>query len=235
MKSSPPQLRRRGYVETEEIEVYRSTAFESLLIYLHAKDAYLRTIAAKLLLVYRTKETIAHLCQQLSYESKLYSKLAITETLAQIGELAIPSLIPLLGSIGKNQYTSIPSKPFKKKSYPLPRDIIARTLIRIGELALPALEKVLLIGTRSQILEALDAIGYITFYSNNYRSLPILWKFFSKWINDPLIFWKFVRCLGAFPKPEVHIFLKNILHNPHNYSIKSEITRSIDQVSQHLS
>ncbi len=42
-------------------------------------------------------------------------------------------MIEIIGDIGSNHEVSIPKKPFKKSSYPLPRDIVARILIRLGK------------------------------------------------------------------------------------------------------
>ena len=49
-------------------------------------------------------------------------------------------------------------------------------LILIPDVALPFLEEIVKIGERDQILEAIDAVGYIAFYSLNNRSLPFLWQ-----------------------------------------------------------
>ena len=68
------------------------------------------------------------LCHQLAIEKKLYTKIALCETLAECAELSIEPLIGLLGRIGKNQETQIPEIGFYKVSYPLQRDIAARTI-----------------------------------------------------------------------------------------------------------
>ena len=58
-------------------------------------------------------------------------------------------LLKILGTIDKNHEIELPKKYFKKKCYPLTRDIVARTLINIGK---PAIEKVIqLSNTKNKI------------------------------------------------------------------------------------
>ena len=52
-------------------------------------------------------------------------------------------MVEYLGQIGNNQHTVLPTNGFNKKSYPLPRDIIARTLAHMKEDILPVLMDVL--------------------------------------------------------------------------------------------
>ena len=64
-----------------------------------------------------------------------------------------------LAKIGKNQYKELPSEPSRKKSYPLPRDIIARTLAKMDTSIMPFLMKVLKEDDLSKISEVIDAIN----------------------------------------------------------------------------
>ena len=122
-------------------------------------------------------------------------------------------------------------KTIKKSNYPLPRDIIARTIIRIGEVALSDLEEIIKLGERDQILEAIDAIGFITFYSLNDRSLPFLWQVLEKYPNDALLTWKVVRAFESFPDTEVISFLKQILDQNKLIGITNEARRSLTQIN----
>ena len=42
-------------------------------------------------------------------------------------------MVEYLGQIGNNQHKVLPTNGFNKKSYPLPRDIIARTLAHMKD------------------------------------------------------------------------------------------------------
>ena len=134
MKSSPNDLKLRGYIEDADLTKYLKSSRQELLDFLNDEQPNVRSISAKLLQNYPQPEIIESLCNVLIREKKLYTKIAITETLASFGGVSLPFLIPLLGKIGKNQYRTIPEKEFKKFNYPLPRDIIARTIIKIGEI-----------------------------------------------------------------------------------------------------
>jgi hypothetical protein len=104
----------------------------------------------------------------LENEKKLYTKIALSEAIAEYGVLSLKYLIPLLGKIGKNQHKKLLWLISIKKSYPLPRDLAARTIIRIGEPTLPFLEEILVSGTYAQKIEVIDAIGHIVFYCNQF-------------------------------------------------------------------
>ena len=240
MKSSIQELKNRGYVEDEDVEEYynnlisknstRSCKHE-LISLLNNEQPYRRTIGAKLLKNYPHQEITQLLCEVLKKEKKLYTKIALTETLASFGNISLPFLIPLLGKIGINQYRTVPEKKFKKKNYPLPRDIIARTIIKIGETSLPFLEVITLNGERKQALEAIDAIGFISYYSSNIKSLPILWQVLEKYPKDDLLMWKVVRAFESFPNVEVISFLRNILKQNVLDGIKNEAQRSLTQIN----
>ena len=113
-------------------------------------------------------------------------------------------MIPYLGRVGKNQHRSLPDKVSAKKSYPLPRDLIARTLAGMDLAVFPLLLDVLDTGDRWKISEALDAVGFMAFYhpslvseKNADRVIRLLKK-----ESDEIIQWKALLCLSAFPVPE---------------------------------
>ncbi len=240
MKSSPIELKKRGHVDDEDVKEYikSSKSYKSskqeLLALLNDEQPHKRTIGAKLIKnekKFQQPEIAQSLCEALQKENKLYTKIALTETLASFGEISLPYLIPLLGKIGTNQYKTVPEKKFLKKNYPLPRDIIARTIIRIGEKSLPFLEEIALNGERKQFLEAIDAIGFISFYTLNKRSLAILWHMLVKYPKDDLLTWKVVRALESFPNAKVIAFLENILKQNVLPGIKIEAQRSLTQIT----
>lgn len=114
-KSTPFELQNRGDITDVDITEYRTFDKIKLIQILNDKIPYKRTIGAKLLVFYPDSDVIESLCQSLQKENKLYTKIAITETLASFGEKSITHLIPLLGNIGENQYKEIPEPEFKKK------------------------------------------------------------------------------------------------------------------------
>lgn len=234
MKSSPIELKKRGYVDDEDLAIYNEStkySLQNLLMLLDDEKPHKRTIAAKLLSKFPQPEIAQSLCEALQKEKKLYTKIALTETLASFGEISLPYLIPLLGKIGNNQYKTVPEKKFNKKNYPLPRDIIARAIIRIDDKSLPLLEEITLNGDRKQFLEAIDAIGFISFYSLNKRSLPTLWQMLEKYPKDDLLTWKVVRALESFPSAKVIAFLKNIIKQNILPGIKIEAQRSLTKIT----
>lgn len=163
-----------------------------------------RTISASILGERQDKEAIIPLCMAFKREKALYSRIAISEALSQIGDPAVGPLIDLLGKIGKNQETELPQKYFNKKSYPLVRDMAARTLVKIGKPATPYLIEVIENGAEFKAQQAIDAIGGIAAKTGDRRALKILiirieGCFYD---GDKITLWKTVRALSGFKNSE---------------------------------
>ena len=120
-----------------------------------------------------------------------------------------------------------------KKSYPLPRDIVARILSNIGIEALSELKTCLQSDNRDAILEGVDAVGFITFYNTNDLCLDDLFNLTQKYKKDDLMMWKLLRCLQSFESKKSREILTDYL----NSSIKQlswEARRSISQLDRKL-
>lgn len=164
MNCSEEQLRSRGYVDENELKNYIDLSKEELLSFLHSKDATKRTIVARLIKKHKDISILKELISSLMVEKKLYTKIALSESIGDYGEEASCLLIEYLGKVSKNQYKELPEKPFDKSNYPLPRDIVSRTICKIGIPALKHLKECLYTGSYEQILEAIDAIGFISLF-----------------------------------------------------------------------
>lgn len=209
IKSNEQDLKKRGYVTKEQVKEYEGTPINTLITMLHATNPYKRTIAAKNLSTL-DNQVVDELLNQLAKEKCLYTKIAICETL-ELGDLSTATkMIKYLGVIGKNQYIELPDKVSAKKSYPLPRDIIARSLGKMDSSVFPALCNVLMTQDTIKIREVLDAIGFMVFYHRELSSEEnqhIIYSTMKKFHNDDIILWKCILCLSAFPSEET----KNIL------------------------
>lgn len=120
-----------------------------------------------------------------------------------------------LGKIGKNQYKEIPQKVSAKKSYPLPRDLIARSLGRMNLCVLPVLMEVLESKEVSRISEVLDAIGFMIFYHPEeavLKNAQAILKVAKEYRENKMIVWKCLICLSAFSLQEVRAFLLTYVH-----------------------
>ncbi|MBB5177462.1 hypothetical protein [Melissococcus plutonius] len=152
-----------------------------------------------------TKEMASIVLECLTTEKALYTKIYMCEKL-QTGNSEIASImIPYLGKIGTNQYKHLPEKSSKKRSYPLPRDIIARTLSKMNSQIVYVLTEKLEQKEmpEEQLSERIDAIGYIVFYDstiNRKRIYQNIIKTMEKHQKNNLITWKFLTCLSAFPQ-----------------------------------
>lgn len=232
MKSTPDDLAKRGFIEEDYEKHFENHTIVEILELLVSRNPKERTVAAKLLGKRKNKTTISPLCNALRIEKKLYSKIAISEALGKIGIDALPNLIELLGKIDCKQHKKLPSKPFKKKNYPLPRDIAARTIIKMGKEALPYLEKFILSGEQFQVSEAIDAIGYITYYTKDLRSLNNLKKCLKKYQDIRLIQWKIIRAYESFPTEDVINYLNQVLKTESDNTLFWEAKRSLEQIKR---
>lgn len=194
------QRKQRGWVETSELLAYKDKSLSELKVMLTAEDAPERTIAVQLLPL--DCELTNILLNSLANESALYTRLAIMEKLEHGDQATAQKMIPFLASIGNNQHHS-PTSPSKKKSFPLPRDLIARSLGRMN----PEIFSILLESAQrlplSQLSELIDAIGYMAFYhpevatTENFHQLLEIQKLYR---DKPLIQWKLLICFSAFPQ-----------------------------------
>ncbi|MTI67367.1 MAG: hypothetical protein FH753_12335 [Firmicutes bacterium] len=115
MKSNIKQLRKRGYIEEYDLEEYKDFTKIELLELLESKVATDRTINAKLLVKYREETVMNVLINRLIFEDKLYTKIALSESIGYFGEEASKVLINYLGKVGNNQHKSLPNKNLKRK------------------------------------------------------------------------------------------------------------------------
>ncbi len=213
LKSTADQLRSRGFADSALTDEYRKFDADRLVDILNSDEPSARTASARILGELKNRDTLNSLISRLVIETKLYTKIALSESIALFGSEASIRLIPHLGKIGSNQHKALPEKPFPKKSYPLPRDRAARTIIRTGIAALPSLCRCLGEGEYIQVLEAVDAVGFISFYHHDTSSFNPMIMLFEKYGNDDLMIWKLLRALQSFNNQESVNILKNYINS----------------------
>lgn len=211
MKSSKNDLQKRGYAYTEDIEKLKEFSQSDLVNLLHSNNAVTRTSAAYNLSA--TKEVVAkELLKQLCSEKCLYTKIAICQCLEKGNIDTAKQMINYLGKIGTNQHKQLPPIVSAKKSYPLPRDIIARSLGRMNVSVFPLLLNVLKSNDILSISEALDAIGFMAFYHQELVTeinAKVIYETINNYDNNSLIIWKCILCLSAFPLDKSIVVLKH--------------------------
>lgn len=231
MRSSDIQLRNRGYIYAEDTYDYTDFSKTELLELLKSKEAYKRTIAVNLLSnKYELDNDMINLfCSMLLQEKKLYTKIELCNALLKASVDSAKTMVNYWGFIGNNQYKELPDKEFNKKSYPLPRDIIARTLAHMGVDVLPELTKILKTDNINAIREVIDSIGVICFYSNTHNEsvLNDLMVCFDKYIENDIVRWKIVRAFEGFNNKVVIDILNNIMESDSKEIIRKEAKRSL--------
>lgn len=210
MKSNKSDLKKRGYASGEDVERSSGLPQEILIEKLYSSDAVIRTVAASNLLSIDEIATY-ELLRQLAIEKCLYTKIAICESLERGNYKTAIRMTEYLCKIGNNQHKALPNKVSAKKSYPLPRDIVARSLGRMDVSVFPVLIAVLYEHDMEKVCEVLDAIGYMVFYhpilATPESAKPVL-SLIDTFSENQLILWKVIQCLSAFPLPESKTILR---------------------------
>lgn len=231
MKSDIKKLINRGYFDHLDMTLYQSLEISVLIEMVNHQEPYLRTVSIRVLKDHASEEVLITLINRLLIEKKLYTKIELSQVISTYGQFASKNLIQYLGSVGKNQHKSLPEKPFGKNNYPLPRDIVTRTLCLIGIEALDDLMTCLKGGSYNQKLEAVDGIGFITYYQKDSRAKDLITGMFHEYKEDELMIWKLLRALQAFSGGEVI----TILTHYQNSKIKAhqwEAERSLKQIQR---
>jgi HEAT repeat protein len=236
--------KKRGEISKADLEPYIDFSTAKLIEILESSEAQKRTIAATILGDKSDTGAIKSLAHALKTEKALYSRIAISEALGKMGELAVVPVADLLGQIGNNQETELPKKYFNKKSYPLVRDIAARTLVKIGKPATSYLIEIL--GSEKDIFikqQTIDALGAIAAKTGDYSSLKPIINCFDNIVGinqdtinsdenvDKVTLWKIVRSLSAFKNSEAAAkCLLIVLNNYPDPQLQWESARSLGQI-----
>ena len=232
LKSSDEQLQARGFLSEAAYLDFKARLTGPLCAHLGSRDATIRTFAARSMAAENTPQHLDALCERLTIEKKLYTKIEICNALTHFGEAAFARLLPLLGKIGSNQHTEMANVDLGKKSYPLPRDIVARILIRMGPQVLPYLEAGFHEMCAQALSEALDVIGHISASSGDTTMEGVLFDRYTS-ENSALIRWKLIRAFQAFPTPRIINALTEIIENPEAPPILAqEAQRSLDRICE---
>ncbi|BDZ70574.1 HEAT repeat domain-containing protein [Methanobacterium petrolearium] len=228
---------KRGQITPEDLKPYSNSPDNHLIELLNDDHPQKRTISATLLGKKQIIKAVIPLTSALKQEKALYSRIAISRALSEIGEPSITPLIDILGEIGNNQETQLPQKYFNKKSYPLARDMAARTLVKIGKPATLPLIKIFKDENSFKVQQAIDAVGGIAAKTNDERGLKSLISLFQSSLekHDKLTSWKIVRALGGFRNCEdatgpLLAVIEHAMENEDDFPIIWESVRSLGQI-----
>ena len=231
MKSDVEQLKSRGFLGDSDLDQYPMYSDEQLLALIKSNDAVERTLAARIMKNRKKKIFVNALCEQLKVEKKLYSKIEICNCLSEYGELAIDHLIPLIGTIGNNQHKKISNDDMNKKSYPLPRDIVARILCRMDPKVLTKIEPLLNNGSQEQILECIDLIGHVAWNNNNNFLWNRILELYNGNPNNEMIRWKCIRAMQSFNLEDIITILEYEQSHNKNEIFAKEAKRSLERIN----
>lgn len=239
MKSTQEQLLKRGQYTQETLKEFENYSKDELIkgfqLLPHQRSACIYLLSLK---YHQDANYTQLLLQQLSKEKALYTRIEIQKHLSKYGN--IQQMCQYLGKIGHNQYKKLPTKISMKKSYPLPRDIVARSLAHMNKDKLYELFSILPTLQEHQLIEAIDAFGFLCFYHQDMINDDMYLYLIHLYHNNEnlLMKWKIITCLSAFPQSypfliqlkEKHSILLqeierslNIIESSYNQSMKYHV------------
>ncbi len=233
MISNQMELRRRGMPLQDDLERMKELSFNQLCIRLNHEDAAIRSAAVIAMRKngnLQDREYVSLLLERLSCERALYTRLELSSSLEQGKEETAIWMCEYLGSIGTNQHTCVPNAVSKKKSYPLPRDIVARILGKMNDSVLACLVNQLPSIDIPAKYELIDAVGFGIFYHRDLGTMEnfqVIFNTYHELREDELMVWKLALCCSAFPIPGCIEMLKDIIDSYQNTIICAEAKRSI--------
>jgi len=232
MKTNLDTLRKRGFLTNIEAKPFLLCSKQELLELLNAEEAVKRTAALSVLKTFvDINELDEIILKMLVKEKALYTKLEICDILANGNELTIKRMIPYIGKIGRNQHRTIPERCSKKKSYPLPRDIIARTMAKMNPQYFDAILENINHQDDLIVAEVIDTIGWQVFYHQELatkKNYQIIIDAIKRYQGNEFMLWKLIICLSAFDQA-INILEQWESDNP---VIKQEIWRSISLINK---
>lgn len=231
LKSDLERLKNRGMPLEEDVKLLENKSLKELIKCLNDDDAIIRTSAAINLKQYINKNKVcSSLLLQLSKEKSLYTKIAICETLQNGNIDSAKEMINYIGKIGDNQYKKLPEKVSLKKTYPMPRDIIARTLSKMNIDIFPILIGILEGDDLIKIYEVIDAVGFMVFHNkdlSNDKNLNYIINLIKKYKDNKLVLWKCITCLSAFNLEKSKDTLNSFVNNDNKDIFSLEAKRSL--------
>ena len=231
MSTTIENLQKRGYLDTSFLPPSLSNS--KLLELLQLDIPQERTASAYLLGKRKDidESSLAKaLLKALQLEKSLYTKIELCKTLEKGTSTTVVEMLPCLGKIGTNQQHQLPDKVSKKRSYPLPRDIIARTIGHMNPEILPTLLRSLETLSITQTRKLIDGIGFLCFYNeyiDNLTFLNQLINHYNTHTKDELTRWKITLALSAFHTEKAKKQLKSIAENEKEILIKNEAKHSL--------
>lgn len=233
MRSTLSELKNRGYLsDSDYVELIRNME-KNTCEYLLNTDPVIRSASIRKMKLNKEYEHIKILCDMLKTESKLYTKLELCDCLASFKSKSIPYLLPLLGAIGKNQHRDVGNYDLNKKSYPLPRDIVARIIIRIGPEVLDSIHNLRDYENNvNQLSELIDVIGHITFTSKDYRLETELISLYKR-NEKEIIKWKLIRAFQSFQSNDIIKLLEEVINSDDDNKVMiKEAERSLLRIKE---
>lgn len=228
-KSSDESLRRRGKFDENDYEKYVGESFFTLVSMINDDEAVKRSVAINILSddIITDESLIKLVLDRLVIENSLYVRLEICKTLEKAGRNAADIMIGYLAKVGDNRYNKVPKEVSKKKSFPLPRDLVARTLGNMHQEVFPSLINAIDKVDENRLSELIDAIGFMVYKNKELstkENLQIIIAILENKSDNELILWKCALSLMSFPFEESVGVLNKMMDNK---NLANQAKRSI--------
>ncbi len=235
-KSSEEAFRKRGKFDESDYKKYVGESFFTLVNMINDDNPVKRSVAINILSddIITDESLIRLVLDRIIIEKCLYVRLEISRTLEKAGRNAADIMIEYLGMVGDNRYEEISGEVSKKKSYPLPRDLIARMLGNMDKEVFPSLVDAIDKVDKNILSELIDAIGFMVYKNkelSTVENLQIINDIIKDNVYNELILWKCALALMSFPFEESIFILNEMLDNK---KLEAQAKRSISLIKEKM-
>ncbi len=154
----------RGFFTNKELNNFINLNKDDLIKLSNSSVPKERSIAISLLSQYNQDNSLTkYFLDKWVKEDKLYVRLEIAKSLEK-GNIDTARLMSnYILKIPNNQYKKIPAKPYSKKTYVIPRDLICRSLARMDISIFPFILE--LFDNKEILSEIIDVFGFMVYHN----------------------------------------------------------------------
>lgn len=219
----------RGYFRKEDVNDYIHLNKDGLIKLSNSEIPKERAIAVSLLTPFNNDNSLTKfLLDKWVSEDKLYVRLEIAKSLEN-GNIDTARLMSdYILKIPTKQYKKVPSKPYSKKTYVIPRDLICRSLARMDISIFPFILE--LFDNKEILSEIIDVFGFMVYHNpelDTEDNLEFILSVLEDNKENELIYWKSTMALAGFSSKKAKIILEKIRDTASNEVISKEAERAL--------
>ncbi|MDL2292651.1 hypothetical protein LJC17_03590 [Acholeplasma sp. OttesenSCG-928-E16] len=216
-----------GYLNKDEIKIASCLSYSKAISFLKGEDTKKRALAAFYFSINFDNKDSKILINSLKNEKKLYVRLYLQRALQKGNKETLNYLVESIPLFFRSPFL----KPTKKKTYPLPRNLIIRIISHMNPNLFLEIKNMYLSSSIKIKEELIEALGFMCYHHFTLQKDDV-YDFFLKQIdgNSDILTRRVITALTCFKNIKTLLFLdglKGILPS----SFHDEIKRSISVIT----